>query len=130
MRLSLQSAFVTHSPGTTSPIYQCWPFLLQFGHLHLITPSGHGSKMEAFRWGNTETGHICILVSTCRIAGREKGQASYGAGPKAGLGGHQAGLPRWPTPLLGDWARECGHLIQELGAGAIRGRPLTHLGES
>ena len=80
-------------------------------------------------WGNTATGHVCVPTSICRIAGREKGLVSHEVGAKIGQGVHEAGLPGWPTPLLGDWTREFGHPIQELRAGTIRSTTITNLGE-
>ena len=87
-------------------------------------------KMGASGCGNTETGCICILASTCGIVGRGKGLVSHKVGAKAGQARYEAGLPRWPILPLGDHTREFGHLIKELRAGVISSRTTTCPGES
>ena len=117
-------------PGHDLPHIPVSPLPPQLGYFHLVTPSEHGSKWGSLGLGSTETEHICIPASICGILGREKRQANYEAGLRAGLGGHEVGLPRWPMPPRGDQTREFGHPIHELKAGAIGIRTITRPGES
>ena len=73
------STLVIHSPGITSPIYQCQPYPPQFRHLQFSTPFEYNSKLGVAGCRIIDTGWVYILVSTCRQV-RER--VSYTAGAK------------------------------------------------
>ena len=71
---------------------------------------------------NTKGGRVWVPASMYGIAGREKGQLGHRARLKAELGGHEVGLPRWPTAPRGERIREFRCPIQESRVGTVMDR--------